>query len=269
LNNDDYELDDTPPTPIQGGALQTWWFSNTAIKCIEVTLSTEGCSLDADIQLWNGPDTTPHKMIVSGEDGGKWPFTALIAAPSGPNTVAIRNIGVLEFPILAHVKHDLADRRTANLATEAYKLAKTTKKLEGGAVSTFNFDETVDNVSILLETDSRALNAKIELTQGTDNNTKQVIELETVNGLDHPFFAVIATPGGKNTIRVLNRGTSKEYPLNCCVQAYNSAAATMDDNDNENNNRNSNDNDDKDSRKEVKEERDDITQIGKEQKQQP
>lgn len=262
--NDDYELD-APPTTIQGGALQTWWFSNTAIKCIEVTLTTEGCTLDADIQLWNGPDTTPHKIQVSGEDGSKWPFTALIAAPSGPNTVAVRNTGVIEFPIFAHIKHDLVDRGTADLAAEAYKLAKKTKKLEGGAVDTFNFDENVDSVSILLETDSRPLNARVELSQGRDNNTKQVIELETVNGLDHPFFAVIATPGGKNTIRVVNRA-KKEYPLNCCVQPYNGGAMDDDEEEEENDDGNDDDND-KDSRKKEEGEKDDIAQIGKEQNQ--
>jgi hypothetical protein len=70
----------------------------------QVELSTEGRPLDADIELWHGPDNTPVKMRVYVENGAMRPFRAVIATPRGPNTIALRNIGQLEFPFAARGK---------------------------------------------------------------------------------------------------------------------------------------------------------------------
>ena len=88
---------------VQGGSLRTWSYRSPSVEQVQVVLSTEGRPLDADIELWHGPDNTPCKMRVYVENGKLRPFSAVVETPRGPNTVAIRNIGQLEFPFAADV----------------------------------------------------------------------------------------------------------------------------------------------------------------------
>ena len=77
----------------QGNSLRTWSYRTQAVEAVQVFVGTEGRPLDADIELWNGPDNTPVKMRVFVEDGFMRPFNAVIETPREGNTIAVRNIG--------------------------------------------------------------------------------------------------------------------------------------------------------------------------------
>ena len=89
------------PILVQGGSLRTWGYQSPAVEQVQFILSTEGRPLDADVELWHGPDNTPVKCRVYVENGQLRPFSAVLETPRGPNTIAIRNIGQMEFPIAA------------------------------------------------------------------------------------------------------------------------------------------------------------------------
>ena len=193
---------------VQGGSLRTWSYRSPSVEQVQVVLSTEGRPLDADIELWQGPDNTPCKMRVYVENGQLRPFSAVVETPRGPNTVSIRNIGEIEFPLSALVACENVDEPSPECATASMII-------QGGALRTYPFDPSVDSVQVLLKTDGRPLNARIELLQGPNNN-KQVIELYTEDGLDRPFFCILETPGSGNVVRVVNTAPV-EFPMTAAV----------------------------------------------------
>ena len=97
---------------MQGASLKTWSYGALMeqVEQVQLVLSTEGRPLEADIEIWQGPDNTPCKVRVYIEDGKLRPFNAVIETPRGPNTVAVRNLGNIQFPIAATVFADTAPR---------------------------------------------------------------------------------------------------------------------------------------------------------------
>ena len=156
----------------------------------------------------HSPDNTPTKMRVYVEDGALSPFSAVVETPRGPNTIAIRNIGQVEFPLSANVVAEAVDQPSPECLDSSMTI-------QGGALRTYPFDPTVESVELLLQTDGRPLNARVELLQGPNNN-KQVIELYSEDGLDRPFFAYLMTPGSGNVVRIVNTAPV-EFPMTASV----------------------------------------------------
>ena len=211
--------DTSAPITVQGGSLRTWSFADPSIERLQVFLKTEGRPLNANVELWHGPDNTPQKMAVYLEDGSKRPFSCVIETPRGHNAIAIRNTGHLEFPLQAAVVEDaMGAEGLGPVAERLSQMSADKKTIQGGAIKTYSFTPAVASVQVLLKTDGRPLNARIELLQGP-NNDKQVVELYTEDGLERPFYMVIDTPGVGNVVRIVNTATV-EFPLTAAVEPY-------------------------------------------------
>jgi hypothetical protein len=208
-------LKEIAPVTVQGGSLRTCSFDES-VERVEVFLKTEGRPLNANVELWQGPDNSPQKMSVYLEDGSLRPFRCTIASPGSSNAVAIRNTGQMEFPLTAGVEADLNTSKTgpAEMLNEKSK----SRTIQGGAVFTTPFSPAVQSVQIMLKSDGRPLNARVELLQGPNNN-KQVMEIYTEDGCERPFYAIVDTPGTGNVVRIVNTATV-EFPLTACIEPY-------------------------------------------------
>ena len=194
---------------IQGDSLRTWSFKSPSVKQVQVTVNTNGRPLDTQVELWEGPSNTPYNMRVFIEDGR--PFNAVIGMPRSPNTIAIRNAGPIEFPIIVDVK-------TNNILQPTFECTSSFDTIQGGAIRTYPFKSSVKDIQVFLKTSGRPLNSRIELLQGSDNN-KQVIELYTQNGLDRPFFCTLSTQGIGSIVRIINTAPI-EFPLMAGIAQY-------------------------------------------------
>ena len=150
------------------------------------------------------------------EDGRYRPFSCIIATPRGPSTVALRNVGHLEFPLQACVAAD-----TPKMFAPSNNMRDFVDEpliIQGGALRTHSFDPSVDSVQVLLSADGRPLNARIELLQGL-NSIKEVVELCAEDIMDRSFSMVLKTPGSGNLIRIVNTATV-EFPLTVGVETH-------------------------------------------------
>lgn len=206
------------PVVVQGQSLRTCSFDKV-VERMEVILKSEGRPLNANVELWQGPDNTPQRIKVYLEDGHESPFRAIFETPGGSNSIAVLNTGNLEFPMAACIAPNIdidpnnPGGPSDNLASVAYP-----KTVQGGAISTTPLGPEVMSVQILLETDGRPMNAKIEILQGP-NNMKQIMEVYCEDGMTRPFFVVVETPASGNVVRIVNTSTM-EYPIKATVEPY-------------------------------------------------
>ncbi len=196
-------------------SLRTWPIPHSGTKRVRVSMKTDGRPLNANVDLWHGPDYTPTKMTVYIEDGHLTPFNAVIETPKPGNTVAIRNINPMEFPLVGCVEADDGSSALGSVVGNLYEMGKP-RLCQGGSITTYPFDPDVDRVQVLLKTDGRNMKARLELMQGP-NNDKQIIEVYASDGKKNPFFAVFDCPGSGYSIRVINENTM-EFPFLAFVE---------------------------------------------------
>eukprot|EP00967_Tisochrysis_lutea_P070817 scaffold93653_cov27-Tisochrysis_lutea.AAC.1 len=194
---------------IPGGGMRTISYQTPALDQVHVELSSRQGPLDSDIEVWRGPDWTPCKIRVFIEDGKLRPFNAVIKTPRGPSTLAIRNLAGMEHPIAANVFTEDAPEPSAE-CTSSYTT------MSGGAVRMLPFEPSVQSVEVLLKTDGRPLNARIELFQGSTSNLKKVIELYSEDGRERLFYSILRTPGPGHIIRIINTA-HPEYVMSASV----------------------------------------------------
>ena len=185
---------------IQGDSLQTWSFLNHP-NSLKVKLNSEGRPYDAEIKLWQGPNNTPFKLRVYSENGYDRSFFTIIETHNNKNTICVSNIQDITFPFEASVVTS-----NTHLSNFDYNIP-----VQGNSLKTFLFNCITNRVHVLINTDGRPLNCRIEILQGPDS-IKQIIEIYSEDGYYRPFFGILETPGYENVINVINTA-SVEFPL--------------------------------------------------------
>jgi len=236
---------------VQGSSLRVFPFeSSRNSRSLRIDMMTDGRPLEAKAELWHGPSYCPQKIRVYSENGYERPFRACIEPPTLDSNfaVAIRNTGkTFEFPLAASVQDlEAMDEADANPFYDSDLLLeedggeddsngygnvlsrKNGRTIQGGAIRSFNFAPKVDKIQVLLETSGLPLCARIEISQGPDNN-KQVMDIFSEDGKRFPIYLAIDLPsstesvssaeGMGHVIRIINAATM-EYPIKVWVDSY-------------------------------------------------
>lgn len=188
------------------------------VERLQVDLATQGRPLDATVELWQGPENIPQKMRVYSENGKQCPFSTLIETPVGYNTLAVKNTANLEFPLGATVVD--ADSIRPNYSNPLHSSRVTrgrpSKRIQGNALHTYKYGQEVVSLQIVLQTDGLPMSARVELSQGPNNN-KQIIDVYSQDGMAYPVSLVVETPGNGKVVRIMNTA-SVEYPLKAWIE---------------------------------------------------
>lgn len=206
---------------VQGGSLRTWSFADQhKIDMIQVHMKTDGRPMNANVELWQGPDNVPQKVAVYVEDGRARPFRCFFATPYSGNSISIRNTNTLEYPLQAILEGGKVGMDDPETKEKMERIQTSKPKIcQGGATITERFNPEVQSVQVFLQSEGRPMECRIELIQGP-NNVKQVMEVYTEEGSIRPFYAIIETPGyGTGVVRIINSSTM-EFPFTATVQPW-------------------------------------------------
>jgi len=209
-----WDMKGSTPQRVEGMTRKTWSFTDNSQEVVEVVANSNGRPVHADMELWIGPNWTPFMLKAYSEDGQLRPIQTLIGTRSKTANIEVRNVGPSEFPFTAGCKYAEAPQ----VGVRSDLLEGTGRYVEGGSVYSLDFDPSVEQVQVLLKTDSRQLNCKIELLNGP-NNIKQHFEVFTNNGVLNSLYVVFKTPGSGNVVRVTNIAPL-EFPCEACISAY-------------------------------------------------
>jgi len=192
---------------VEGKTRKTWKFNDSSKDRVQVALTSEGRPMNADIQLWLGPDWTPFSLKAYSEDGKSRPIQTLVGTRNKAAMVEVRNIGEYEFPFKA-----ASNYAAGPMATLPAEIPASTagERVDGGALRSFPLDPNTNQLEVVLKTDGRQLNAKIELLNGP-NNPKQTYEVFTNNGELNSLCVAFNTPDAGTTVRIVNLATV-EFP---------------------------------------------------------
>lgn len=220
---------------IQGGSRHTY-DAPMGRDASHVFLESDGRPLDVEFEVWDGPNNSPTKIRAYSEDGRMRPINNMLQNPQmgRSNTVSVKNVGSMEFPINAGVASvgggpmggmggGLAGSEGAYMSPEAAGFTHPSspsmarrETVQGGALRTFPLDYSVEAAQVTITTDGLPMNAKVELW-GTGSHIKQLAEIYNDDGQRRPFASIIDLPGGTNTIAVTNTGPM-EYPIRVVVE---------------------------------------------------
>ena len=79
----------------------------------------------------------------------------------------------------------------------------TGERVDGGALRSFPLDPSSEKLELVLNTDGKQLNARVELLNAP-NNPKQTYEVFTNNGELNSLCLCFNTPDPGNTVRIVN-----------------------------------------------------------------
>jgi len=114
--------------------------------------------------------------------------------------IEVRNVGEYEFPFKAASNY--AKGAMEKLPAE---IAATTSgdRVDGGALRSFSLNPATQQLEVVLNTDGKQLNARVELLNAP-NNPKQTFECFTNNGELNSLCVCFNTPDPGTTVRIVN-----------------------------------------------------------------
>ena len=192
---------------IEGQTRKTWKFNDIGKDRVQVALESEGRPVHADIQLWIGPDWTPFSLKTYSEDGKARPIKTLVGTRNKHAMIEVQNKGEQNLPIKAASGY--ASDAMAKVPAEIPAMTEGVR-IDGNALRSWPVSADARQVEVVLHTDGRQLNAKIELLNAP-NNPKQVYEVFTNNGDLNRLVVCFDVPDAGNTLRVVNLATV-EFP---------------------------------------------------------